>query len=1049
MGGAGEWTKHGVSRRQALGTAMAGGALLTSGAARASDAGAEPIVTHWREDDVVTVRAGTNFAVAPSPDATMLAIDLGGVIGLLPAGGGRARPLTDPMLDASQPDWMPDGSGIVFQAYGDGNFQLWRVAPEGGVPRQLTFGTDDCREPAVSPDGKSIAFVGDRGGRCRVHVLDLATGEIRLWNDLPGEAAQPAWSPDGKQIVCILDGRRVVAATMDGALREIASVPRAASPLDRSLVAGPAFVPGSDRVAYVRIEGADARLCQSEGADLVKDEDIFPFRPRWLVDGSIAYSADGAIRVRRSGAARAEEIAIEVALPVARNSPRRAGPASPSRRSQPVRGIGSPVLSPDGSRLAFRALNALWVMPRGGRPQRVVGDGYCIVDPTWSPDGRHLAFVSDRGGTLDIWLRDMESGALRQLTRLDGAAAAPAWSPDGAAIAFLDHQGALFICTVAEGAVRQLHAPLFVPGKPCWSADGKTLALAALVPASARFREGTNQILFVDVATGQSRYQPLPERASIAVRGDDGPVWSPDGRHLAFVVASRLWVWRVAPDGTPIGEPRRINDEVTDCPRWAGGSDRLSYLASGKLRLIGLDGGRPATLPVPLSWASPRRARPLLVRAGRLWDGRTRVLQGPTDIVMQDGVILSVKAAAVEKPGDAVEFVDASALTAMPGLVDAHMHVQMAGHGLGDREGRLWLALGVTAVRSLAGAAYQGIEYREAVASGHRVGPRLFTTGEAIDGSRIFYHMMRPLTESGQLDREMERARALSYDVMKCYVRLPAAAQREVVRRAHRLGIPATGHYLYPGAAFGMDGLEHMGATNKLGYARTVSFTGRVYGDVEAVLAHSGAAHVPTLFQASLLYRDDPALLDDPRIRALMTPWDYRRLTAIARSPDSAAARGQLKILEHNVAHLIRLTEGGGLVVAGTDAPLDLVATSLHMNLRAMVRYGMSPVDALFTATRNAGRMLGERVGEVTPGAHADLAIVAGNPLDRIEDAARTRMVVASGVCHDIAALIAPFARGTQAPVPLAQAPMPSSPYWWHDRAFVDGCRGGCCGRHA
>jgi len=77
--------------------------------------------------------------------------------------------------------------------------------------------------------------------------------------------------------------------------------------------------------------------------------------------------------------------------------------------------------------------------------------------------------------------------------------------------------------------------------------------------------------------------------------------------------------------------------------------------------------------------------------------------------------------------------------------------------------------------------------------AGLRVGPRYFSTGEAIDGSRIFYNFMRPVTEPGQMALELERARALSYDLIKTYVRLPLAAQRDAIAWAHSQGMHVTG----------------------------------------------------------------------------------------------------------------------------------------------------------------------------------------------------------------------------------------------------------------
>ena len=71
----------------------------------------------------------------------------------------------------------------------------------------------------------------------------------------------------------------------------------------------------------------------------------------------------------------------------------------------------APVISPDGTQVAFAALGDLWLMPIGGTARRLTNDRFVEMHPTWSPDGRSLAFSSDRDGTMDLWVRDLASGA--------------------------------------------------------------------------------------------------------------------------------------------------------------------------------------------------------------------------------------------------------------------------------------------------------------------------------------------------------------------------------------------------------------------------------------------------------------------------------------------------------------------------------------------------------------------------------------------------------------------------------------------------------------
>ena len=600
---------------------------------------------------------------------------------------------------------------------------------------------------------------------------------------------------------------------------------------------------------------------------------------------------------------------------------------------------------------------------------------------------------------------------------------------------------------MATGAVRQVFGATFEPGRPTWSADGSVIALAAVVPYSARFREGLSKILLVDRITGAARYvDPLPQR-SLQTRGDDGPVWSPDGTRMAFVLGSLLHVVDVHPDGTFAGVPKPINDEVTDAPTWHGDSRQLLYLNNGRLRLIGVDGGAPRTVPVGLKWTNSQPRGRLVIRAGQLWDGQSPTLRSNVDVIVDGHRITAVRPSG---PGVDGDLVDARDGVVMPGIIDIHNHREMQGFSYGARQGRLWLSLGITTTRSPASPAYHMVEERESIQSGKRVGPRYFATGEAIDGSRIFYNFMRPTYDSRQLERELERAGALDYDLMKCYVRLRPEWQRQVIQWAHEHGVLATSHYHYPALAFGGDGMEHIGATNRLGYSRTVSALGAGYQDVIDLFDRTGAGRTPTLFVSSALFGEDPSLVTDRRVTTLYPAWEYATLQAAARAAATTDQTANLDDLAKQVAQIVATVRGGGRIVTGTDSPIDHTAVSTHMNLRAMVRYGLSPYEALLTATRNSAALLGEPLGRVAPGMYADLSVLGGDPLSDIKQAANVRSVVSNGRLFTVDDLLKPFATPAKSIAASRMlAPVPAHPanaaFWWHDPHYVAGSRHSCC----
>lgn len=1034
----------GVSRREA----MALGALgLTAAGVSAGLAGRAPAAA-TNAETTVTVSAATNVALSISPDGTRIAFDLLSILWTIPIAGGPATRLTGDFDDLAQPDWSPDGSRIVFQSYRTGNFHLWSVPAGGGTLTQLTDGHCDDREPRWSPDGKWIAFASDRSeGRYAIHLLEVASGKVSVFSSGKGQDSEPCWAPDGKTILYVSDGIRLMRKALAGGMaEEIASVPLSTDRRNPSEIHAPAMGPDGT-VFYSRFVNGTMTLVAGK-ADLVAGEDLYPFRPAFA-GGALFYASGGQIR-RRTQDGKTTPVAFTAPVPVTEPHYTKKTRDFDSTAPRPVLGIVGPQLSPDGKAIVFGALNDLWLMPVGGVPKPLVRDGWYKVDPAWSPDGQWIAFATDRGGTMDIWLHEIATGEARQLTNLpDQGLVSPGWSGDGKWIACLDQNGALHLVEVATGTVRRLYDDLWEPGRPSFGPGGRTIAYAAFKPTSARYREGLSEILTVDVATGKGSYAPVAEGKSLGVRGLDGPVWSPDGKWLAYVFASTLWVVPVDERGALTGPAKQITTEATDAPSWSGDSSKLLYLSNGKLRLVAATGGAPATVPCRLTWANAKPTGKLVIRPERLWDGLTPGAVAGKEVVVEGNKISAILRAGTVTDAN-TQRIDATGQTLLPGLIDMHTHRQMQGYNYGDRMGRIWLAMGITATRSPGCPAYHMVEDREAIQGGHRIAPRHFATGEAIDGGRIYYNFMRPVTEPAQMALELSRAQALDYDMVKTYVRLRHDVQKEVVTAAHRMGMHLSSHYHYPALHSGMDCMEHMGATNRYGYSRTITSLGGGYQDVTGLFAAAKAGRTPTLFVATALLGEDDGLATDARIRTLFPPWEYAKLVARVKAMKEGDRSAYLHSLQRQVDQIKTTMAAGGRVISGTDAPIDLVAISLHLNLRGMVRCGMTTIDALQTATRNAGEFLGEPIGRIAPGMLADLLLVGGDPLSDIAAIADVRSVVTNGTIHTPEALVQPFRDPPRAEIDNRILPPLTAhqDYFWQSAAYVEAGRAACCADH-
>ncbi|MEU7579740.1 amidohydrolase family protein [Streptomyces sp. NPDC041068] len=1026
-----------LSRRQLFVAAGASGALVALGAAA-------PAPARPRTTVPVSFTRVTNGAATLSPAADRLVVEAQATLWSLPRGGGEAVPLTPAGLEPNRPVFAPDGKSVVFGAYQGGGFHLWTMRADGTRLRQRTEGPWDDRGPAWSPDGTRIAFASERGGdpvkggSYRIHVLDLASGAIVRVTGRPGqdgplqdgswEDFDPTWSPDGKRILFVrgkvvtrpqglaLDARTVAAVQAEG--EGPVAVVHTETDVETAQVMTPALAADGKRLAYLRTTASPNGSCTLvvDAKAVAIDGDVAPVPPRWTGKGQLLLTVDGRFALVRPDAPdRIEAIPFDATLPVERPQYRVKEYDLGLGRARPARGIHLPALSPDGRQIAYAALNSLWLADTSGkrpprRLRRAAVTAY-LLGPTWARDGKSLVYADDRDGLLGVYRRDLATGAETSLAT--GGRVHPALSPDGARLACLDMNGRLMVRDVDSGEERALVAPLGgggLPGRPSWSPDGRYIALCDRNRLNFRFREGYNLVRIVDAATGKDRLHAVAPHASLSDRYDSGPVWSPDGRWLAVIVESALCLLPVEPDGTPRGALRVLSSEPADHPSWSGDSKSLLYLSGAELRLVDVDGGRSRTVRMRVDARRPAPAD-LVVHAGRLWDGTADTVREDVDIVVRGGRIASVEPhrAAHRTPAD--RRIDASERTVVPGLWDTHTHPWQTTYGGRQTAGQL--TYGITTAVSLGGFAYEQARIREAVASGELAGPRLLTTGELLDGSRVAYSMGRAHRSKAALRRSLERGEALDWDFVKTYVRAPSWVMQEAARFAHeRLGVRTGGHLLSPGIQLGQDLTTHLQATQRAEFGHAITATGRAYEDVVEIYSARGATFslIATPFTSSPLLGADPDLADDPRVTAVMAPWDAASVKASAGTPPSEA---QLATLRTEIDIYRRILAEGGQVALGTDQPIVPVGLALHLGLRALHLGGCSPAEALRTATLLPARVFGldRELGTIEEGKVADVTVVDGDPFEDFDTMVRTVAVLRGGTPYATKDLISAFER--------------------------------------
>src|SRR5439155_6602502 len=427
-----------------------------------------------------------------------------------------------------QPAWSPDGKWIAFFGYRDGGYDIWVVAPDGSHQHKLTWGPFDDREPIWSHDGTRLAFSSDRGNPLgsdyNIWVLDVGTGAVHQLTKDPADDYMPSWSPDDKEIAFAStrdNGAAVWAVNVEtGNERKLVTA--------MGRVDSPSWGPGGPIVYNVATAGA-SRL-ELNGRLLTANENAFAFRASWATPTVFYYVSDGRIRKRALDDPTVQTGEFAATLQVTRPEYTRRKRDFDSNVPRPALGIVRPVISPDGTQVAFAAVGDIHVMPIGGKPENITRDRALDTDPAWSPDGSQLVYSSDKESDhLQLWIRDMRTGQSRRVTNLTPQPQGATWSPDGKRIAFFNVTGMwrvaeMSVLDVATGRVTKIHDTLAQPGAPTWSPDARRLALAEVAPLTKRFREGTNQVLTISAnppsATPTSSRTPSASGSGASERGD-------------------------------------------------------------------------------------------------------------------------------------------------------------------------------------------------------------------------------------------------------------------------------------------------------------------------------------------------------------------------------------------------------------------------------------------------------------------------------------------------------------------------------------------------
>ncbi|HSN27412.1 MAG TPA: amidohydrolase family protein [Kofleriaceae bacterium] len=384
---------------------------------------------------------------------------------------------------------------------------------------------------------------------------------------------------------------------------------------------------------------------------------------------------------------------------------------------------------------------------------------------------------------------------------------------------------------------------------------------------------------------------------------------------------------------------------------------------------------------------------------------QTVLVRGDTIVAVGSDVAIPVDATKIDGRGKFL----------IPGLHDMHVHLDGTRGMLA-----LFVAHGVTTVRNMAGSP-RTIALREHVLKGDLLGPKIVTAGPFVDGPRPRWESSDIVATPADAARVIAEQAAAGYDFVKVYNGLSVESYDAVIAAAKTHDLRVVGHVpfavpLAHALQAGQASIEHL-----TGYAEAIerddspirrakrSATTLIQrwlymdpvklSDVAALTARSGTWNVPTLVTAAVydeLWRGQTPTADDldtvsPDWRAR---WDPKHSPKhLAAAVKAVAKKAGDKSLGAELAVVRELVAAGAPLLAGTDTPNPYVipGASLHQELALFVAAGLTPYNALRTATVDAAEFLRDpKGGRIAPGMRADLVLLDADPfadihaLDRI-----------------------------------------------------------------
>ena len=377
------------------------------------------------------------------------------------------------------------------------------------------------------------------------------------------------------------------------------------------------------------------------------------------------------------------------------------------------------------------------------------------------------------------------------------------------------------------------------------------------------------------------------------------------------------------------------------------------------------------------------------VTNGRLQPRKTIVIEG-SRISRIENASAATHAAAT---------LDGTGMFVIPGLWDMHIHAYFTNDTARFRSTNevmfpLFIVNGVTGVRDLGSNLEATLAARDSVAAHQLIGPRMLVSGPMLDGPTTRYAAAIKVATPDEARAAVRMLKQRGVDLIKTQTLIPKDAYFALADEATRIGIPFEGHVPREVSALEAINAHQRSFEHMIGISDTSS-------SLIAELARQRVWQCPTVINSVGTAAD---FTSDPGLPFWLRPSveGWRRTAVTQAAATDSAVRASETRAKRRLALIKRMHDAKIPFLAGTDAPAgyDLVpGASIHRELQLFVRAGLTPLQALQTATLNPAIFFGKTAewGTVAPGKTADLVVLSRNPLVDIANTRTVLAVVADG----------------------------------------------------